>query len=201
MATSNNTQKKIPVSSGKKLAVDTSAKILGNILNVAPDLLETYFEKSGDSKKAAAIRGYKDLLDDGIISQEAFTQRVNKILGVKVEKDIENPLLKPKQQEKLTSVLKIETFREYKNLLDDGTLNSEEFEYKKNQLLAIKIPKKLDEHEKIEAINLYNSLVSDSIITDEDFEKIKERILGMKHQEKFSQTDILNKVNGLFKRK
>lgn len=186
---------------GKKAKITPTAKAnlagkLGSsVIDNGADLLKTFYEKSGESKKIAAIKEWEELRDKGTISEEDFQLKKSGLLGKKSGKESS---LKPKEQEKLESSLKIKILRDYKSLFDDGVVTEEQFLHQKLSILAEKLPKSLDSHEvKIEAIQLYEQLKDENILNSDEFEKIKDKVFGISHQEKDGKK-LLTKVTSIF---
>ncbi|MDR0298818.1 MAG: SHOCT domain-containing protein [Streptococcaceae bacterium] len=172
-----------------------AGKLGSSVIDNGTDLLKTFYDKSGESKKVAAIKEWEVLRDNGTISEEDFQLKVNSLLGKKPEKE---SLLNPKKLEKLESVLKIETLRKYKELLVSETLTEEQFAHQKQLILAEKLPKNLEVHEiKIEAVQLYEQLKKEEVLTNAEFEKMKDRIFGISHSDQ-ERRNLINKVTSLF---
>ena len=169
-------------------------KLGASVLDNGTDLLKTFYEKSGESKKVVAIKEWEELRNKGTISEEDFQVKVKGLLGKKSEKESS---LNSKKQEKLENSLKIETLRKYKALLDSQTLTEEQFVHQKTLILAEKLPKNLDVHEvKIEAVQLYETLKNEAVLTDDEFEKIKDRVFGISHYAEEGK-NLLNKVTSV----
>lgn len=170
-------------------------KAFSSVLDNGTDFLKTFYEKSGESKKVAAIKEWEALRDNGTISEEDFQLKLSSLLGRNLKKEKEP---KSKKQEELEIALKIETLRKYKGLLELGTLTTEQFSHQKQEILAEKLPKALSSHEaKIKAVQLYEELRNELVLTDREFEAVKDKILGISHQ-LANKNNLLNKVKQVF---
>lgn len=172
-----------------------AGKIGSSVLDNGTDLLKVFYEKSGESKKVAAIKEWEELRDKGTISEDDFQLKVKGLLGKKIEKESSQEIEK---QENLEDSLKTKTLRQYKILLDKGTLTEEQFVHQKQVILTGKLPKSLEIHEtKIEAVKLYEQLKDEEVLTEEEFEKVKDRVFGIAHHSE-NDKGFLGKVTSIF---
>lgn len=117
------------------------------------------------------LKSLKELLDNGIISEEEYNAKKREFIPLSEE-------AKPKAVDKTPTFKQL---KEWKALVEIGILTEEEFNERKNNLLGLKTeePSVNDESNKLTQIKELKNLVDAGVLTEEEFIEKKNELLGL----------------------